>query len=56
MVTPKSVVEITPLVVARIEQLERAERFRKRSSAPGRPVCRPQHRGPRRSTRLAQAA
>jgi hypothetical protein len=34
MVTPKSVVETTPLVVARIRQLERAQRVRTRSSAP----------------------
>jgi hypothetical protein len=34
MVTPKSVVETTPLVVARIEQQERARRSRERASAP----------------------
>jgi hypothetical protein len=46
MVTPKSVVETTPLVVARIKQLERAKRFG--SVAPGPP----RHRDPRRTTRL----
>jgi hypothetical protein len=48
MVTPKSVVETTPLVVARIKQLERAQRFRTRSSGSGWP----EHRGPRRPTRV----
>jgi hypothetical protein len=51
MVTPKSVVETTPLVVARIEQLERAQRFRKRSSAPART----ERRDPRRPARLVPA-
>jgi hypothetical protein len=46
MVTPKSVVETTPLVVARINQLERAKRFRSSGST------RPQHRDPHRVTRL----
>ena len=36
MVTPKSVVETTPLVVARIKQRELAQRARARSSAPVR--------------------
>jgi hypothetical protein len=48
MVTPKSVVETTPLVVARIEQLERAQRFRKRSPAPAGP----ERRDTRRPARL----
>jgi hypothetical protein len=52
MVTPKSVVETTPLVVARIKQLERAQHARKRSSAPAGPVRRPQHLDPRRPARL----
>ena len=52
MVTPKSVVETTPLVVARIEQLERAQRFRKRSPAPAGPERRLQHRAPRRPVLL----
>jgi hypothetical protein len=55
MVTPKSVVETTPLVVARIKQLERAQRFRMRSSAPARPERRREHRDPRRPTRLVPA-
>jgi hypothetical protein len=48
MVTPKSVVETTPLVVARIKQLERAQRFRTRTSAPAGP----EHRDTRRPARL----
>jgi hypothetical protein len=51
MVTPKSVVETTPLVVAQIRQLERAQRLRKRSFTPARP----EHRDPRRPTRLVPA-
>ena len=51
MVTPKSVVETTPLVVARIKQLEHAQRFRRRTSA----AAAPQRREPHRSTRLVSA-
>jgi hypothetical protein len=51
MVTPKSIVETTPLVVARIEQLERAQRCRTRSSAPARP----ERRDPRPLVRLVPA-
>jgi hypothetical protein len=50
MVTPKSVVETTPLVVARIRELERAQRFRTRASASA-----PTERRPRRSARLVPA-
>jgi hypothetical protein len=52
MVTPKSVVETTPLVVARIRQRERAQRSLERSSAPARPERRPPLRDPSRATRL----
>jgi hypothetical protein len=41
MVTPKSVVETTPLVVAWISQHERAQRSAERASAPARPERRP---------------
>ena len=51
MVTPKSVVETTPLVVARIKQLERAQRVRTRSSA----LARTDRRNPRRPARLVAA-
>jgi hypothetical protein len=42
MVTPKSVVETTPLVVARIKERERARRSATWASAPERPERRPQ--------------
>ena len=51
MVTPKSVVETTPLVVARIEQLERARHFRTRSSG----HARTERRDPRPLVRLVPA-
>jgi hypothetical protein len=55
MVTPKSVVETTPLVVARIRQRERAQRSPGLSSAPARPERRPPLREPSRLTRLVPA-
>ena len=45
MVTPKSVVETTPLVVARIKQHELAQRARARSSAPLRLTPESRRRG-----------
>ena len=47
MVTPKRVVETTPLVVARIKLRERAQRSPERASAPARPERHPQLRDPR---------
>ena len=44
MVTPKSVVETTPLGVARIKQRELAQRARARSSAPLRLTPEPRRR------------
>jgi hypothetical protein len=55
MVTPKRVIETTPLVVARIKQRERARRAPERSSAPTRPERRPQPRDPRHPARLVAA-
>ena len=55
MVTPKSVVETTPLVVARIKQRERAQRSTERASAPTGPVRRPALRERRRPTGLVSA-
>ena len=49
MVTPKRVVEATPLVVARIKLRERAQR----SPAPALPERRVLLRDPAQSTRLA---
>ena len=45
MVTPKSVVETTPLVVARIKQRELAQRARERSAAPVRLTAQSRRRG-----------
>jgi hypothetical protein len=45
MVTPKSVVETTPLVVARIKQRELAQRARIRSSASVRSTPESRRRG-----------
>jgi hypothetical protein len=55
MVRPKSVVETTPLVVARIALRERAQRSSVRGSASARPERRSQLRDPRRPTRLVPA-
>ena len=55
MVTPKSVVETTPLVVAWFEQRERARRSAACPAAPERPQRRPQLRDPRRPNRLVPA-
>ena len=52
MVTPKSVVETTPLVVAWFKQHERAQRSAACRPAPDRPERRPQLRDPRRPNRL----
>jgi hypothetical protein len=51
MVTPKSVVETTPLVIARIKQLERAQR----RCSTSRPERRPPRRDRRGTTRLVPA-
>jgi hypothetical protein len=55
MVTPKSVVETTPLVVAWIKQHERAQRSPGRSSAPARHERRPPLRDLPHPTRLVLA-
>ena len=55
MVTPKSVVETTPLVVAWFKQRERAQRSAASSAAPDRPERRPELRDPRRPNRLVLA-
>ncbi len=55
MVTPKSVVETTPLVVAWFKQRERTQRSAACPAAPDRPERRPQLRDPRRPNRLVPA-
>ena len=55
MVTPKRVVETTPLVVAWIRQHERAQRASERSSAATLPERRPRPRDLGRPARLAPA-
>jgi hypothetical protein len=55
MVTPKSVVETTPLVVAWFKQRERAQRAAACPAALDRPERRPQLGEPRRSKRLMPA-
>jgi hypothetical protein len=54
MVTPKSVVETTPLVVAWFKQRERAQ-HPTCTAAPHRPERRPQLRSARRPTPLVPA-
>jgi hypothetical protein len=56
MVTPKSVVETTPLVVAWFKQRERAQCSPARSSTTNRPERRPLPRDSRRPTQLVPAS
>jgi hypothetical protein len=55
MVTPKSVVETTPLVVAWFKQRERAQHSPTCTAAPHRPERRPQLRSAPRPTPLVPA-
>lgn len=56
MVTPKSVVETTPLVVAWFKQRERVQHSPACPAAPDRPERRPQLRNARRPTRAEHDA